>query len=63
MKESRIYYYYHEESDSLFSMFRPLDWSTENPDGCIIPVTRKRAMQIKEDQMERYIQNADEINC
>jgi len=45
MKKNKIFYYYHGESDSLWSSDR--DFNEEgNPDGCTEPIDEERAFEL-----------------
>jgi hypothetical protein len=44
----RIYFYYHAESDSLWSSDRNFE-EEGNPDGCTEPISKKRALWLQKE--------------
>lgn len=44
-KVIKRYYYYHAESDSIWSSNLPLE-KEGNPDGCIEPISKKKALEL-----------------
>jgi DNA polymerase III sliding clamp (beta) subunit (PCNA family) len=68
----KYYYYYHAESDTLWSSNR--DYEHEgNPDGCTEPITRTQALRIQEEQQieniphfehkEKHMKKIDLLNA
>lgn len=48
------YYYYHAESDSLFSTNKDYD-DEPNPDGCVEQITRQRALELQAELKMKFI--------
>lgn len=48
-RQSKIlYYYYHPESDSIWSSNHPVD-KEPNPDGCVEPISKERAIKLQKE--------------
>ena len=47
-EKEKVYYYYHPESDSIWSSNKDIE-KEPNPDSCIEPISKERALQLQKE--------------